>query len=214
MENFVSKSEELNAKRANLYEALAKAQAEMPNAKFNKKNPHFGNRYADLASIREACRLPLSKNGLSVLQIIEVDEKDRMVLKTRLAHISGAFIESEFLLRSEKNTIQGFGSALTYAKRYSLASLLGIVADEDDDGEIAVKEEAVLKNYPKKENSVISKEQVKELQKLLTKLTVDERMNFFKWLQIEDLTHLPQSKFEGATKSLKAKLRNKDEGEN
>lgn len=211
MENFVSKSEELNAKRANLYEALAKAQAEMPNAKFNKKNPHFGNRYADLASIREACRLPLSKNGLSVLQIIEIDEKNGMVLKTRLAHISGAFIESEFLLKSEKNTIQGFGSALTYAKRYSLASLLGIVADEDDDGEMAVEGEKVLKNYPKKENSFITKEQMKDIQKLLIKLTFDEKMNFFKWLQIDDLSDLPQVKFESAIKNLNAKLKSKDE---
>lgn len=210
MENFVSKSEELNAKRANLYEALAKAQAEMPNAKFNKKNPHFGNRYADLASIREACRLPLSKNGLSILQIIEVDEKNGMVLKTRLAHVSGSFIESEFLLKSEKNTIQGFGSALTYAKRYSLASLLGIVADEDDDGEIAVKEEKVLKNYPKKD-SLITKEQIKDIQKLLIKLTIEEKMGFFKWLQIEDLSHLPQSKFESATQNLNNKIRSKND---
>lgn len=180
-------TEETNSK---LYEALAKAQGAMGNAKFNKVNPHFRNKYADLSSIMDVCKKPLSENGLSILQIIKTDGEGKMYLVTRLAHTSGQFIESSFILRSEKNTIQGLGSALTYARRYSLSALLGIVADEDDDGEVASKEEAKF----------ITAEQVQELSKKLSSLNNGERANIIKAIGTGNLNDIKVDKYNSICK--------------
>jgi len=171
---------------AKLYSALAKAQGEMGSAKFNKVNPHFRNNYASLSSIMDTCKKPLSDNGLSILQIIKTDDKGQMFLITRLAHSSGQFIESSFGLKAEKNTIQGLGSALTYAKRYSLSSLLGIVADDDDDGNVAAKEES----------KYITSEQVQELSKKLTGLKNGDRASVIKAMGTGNLNEIKADKFE------------------
>lgn len=115
--------------------ALAKAQGEIENAKFNRVNPHFKNKYADLTAIFDAVRSPLSKNELAVTQTIEVRETG-MVLSTKLMHSSGEWLGSEYPLPVSARP-QEFGSALTYAKRYSLASIVGVSADEDDDANAA-----------------------------------------------------------------------------
>ena len=168
-----------------LYEALAKAQGEMGNAKFNKVNPHFRNKYADLSSIMDACKKPLNDNGLSILQIIQSDASGQMYLITRLAHVSGEFIEGSFFLRTEKNTIQGLGSALTYARRYCLSALLGIVADSDDDGEAASKEEV---NY-------ITSVQAKELSTKLSLLKNGDRASIIKAIGTGNLNEVKAAKY-------------------
>ena len=178
------------AENAKLYAALAKAQGEMGSAKFNKVNPHFRNKYADLSSIMDTCKKPLSDNGLSILQIIKTDDKGQMFLITRLAHSSGQYIESSFVLKTEKNTIQGLGSALTYAKRYSLSSLLGIVADADDDGEIAAKEE----------KSCITAEQVQELSKKLSELKNGDRVSVIKAIGTGNLNEIKADRYESVCK--------------
>lgn len=118
--------------------ALAAAQAEMSNAAYNKTNPGFKSRYADLASIREATLPSLNKNGLAIWQGTNVDERDRMVLVTRLFHKSGEWIESTYPIPlSDKPQVMG--SALTYARRYAWSAACGITADDDDDAETASK---------------------------------------------------------------------------
>jgi ERF superfamily protein len=115
--------------------ALSKAQGKMEPAKFNKTNPHYKNKYADFKSCMDACRIPLSENGLSVMQYCE-DIGGRLTLVTMLAHVSGQWIKSDFPLIPKNMDSQSIGSAMTYAKRYSLSCMLGIVSDdEDDDGE-------------------------------------------------------------------------------
>jgi hypothetical protein len=114
-------------------EALSLAQGEIGTVSFNKINPHFKSRYADLAGIREACKLPLSKHGLCILQSPGFAE-GRVNLLTRIAHKSGQWIESELTLRPKDDTPQSIGSCITYARRYAIISMLAIVADEDDDG--------------------------------------------------------------------------------
>lgn len=111
--------------------ALAKAQGLMSNATLNKVNPHFRSKYADLAAIRDAVTVPLASNGLAVVQIIGSDEHGAF-LTTRMVHASGQWIESIHPLPNSAKP-QEFGSALTYARRYSLAALCGISAEEDDD---------------------------------------------------------------------------------
>lgn len=128
-----------SAEIKDLIGALAKAQGELQPAVFNRVNPHFKTRYADFTSCMDACRGPLSSNGLAVIQTVQnVDGK--LVLVTMLAHTSGQWMTSEFPLVAQKMDAQGIGSAMTYAKRYSLCGIVGIVADEeeDDDGNAAI----------------------------------------------------------------------------
>jgi len=124
-----------------LAKSLAVAQGMMSNADKNAKG-NFG-KYATLASIWEAIRDPLSKNGLSVIQTFEYDDAVRVVmLRTTLMHESGESIDSIYPVFPVKNDPQGYGSAITYARRYTLAAMVGIAPDDDDDGaprEISVR---------------------------------------------------------------------------
>ena len=119
-----------------LLEALAKAQAIMQGAIEDSANPFFKSSYADLRSVWQACREPLTKNGLSVVQTLQHIE-GHAYLVSILGHSSGQWIKSTMAITPAKNDVQAFGSAVTYARRYSLASLVG-VCPADDDGESAM----------------------------------------------------------------------------
>ncbi len=155
-----------------LVTALAKAQGKMKPAVFNKVNPHFKNRYADFTAIMDACRLPLSDNGLSVMQYCET-LGEKLMLVTMLAHTSGQWIKSQFPLTTTQNTSQAIGSAMTYGKRYCLSSMLGIVSDEDDDGEAASNVEG----------KKLTAEQVSVLKKIEKGLPEFYREKLSEWLQ-------------------------------
>jgi ERF superfamily protein len=120
---------------AKLATALAKAQAEMEGATKDSVNPHFKSRYADLAAAWDACRKPLTKHGLAVLQLPRA-EGPQVTITTLLTHESGEYIGESLTLTAQQNTPQGIGSAITYGRRYGLMALVGI-APEDDDGEAA-----------------------------------------------------------------------------
>ena len=111
--------------------ALAKAQGEISHASKDAVNPHFGKSYADLASVWEAIRLPLSKNGLSVVQTFDESKAPAIVVETTLLHSSGQFITTGLQIMTDKNTAHGVGSAITYARRYSLQSVVGVAPDDD-----------------------------------------------------------------------------------
>ena len=116
--------------------ALSKAQAVMEAAAKNKRNPHFNSAYADLASIIESVRKPLTDNGLAFTQTIQTMQTG-LSLETTLLHTSGQWLRSEYPLI--QGTAQQTGSSLTYARRYSLSSIAGIAADEDDDANAATQ---------------------------------------------------------------------------
>lgn len=117
--------------------ALAKAQGQMQAAITDSSNPHFKSKYADLASVWDACRDPLSKHGLAITQTLDfIGEKQ--VLITTLGHTSGQWIKSTIALPIQKNGPHELGSCITYCRRYSLASIVGI-SPEDDDGNKAQK---------------------------------------------------------------------------
>jgi hypothetical protein len=139
-----------------LTEAMAKAQATMENATLNKVNPHFKSKYADLAAIFDAVRKPLAAQGLIVTQTTELREGG-FVLVTTLAHSSGQFIKSEYPLPVAGKP-QEVGSALTYARRYSLSAIAGIAADEDDDANAAQEGQRVdVRNIaPRREPAVVT----------------------------------------------------------
>lgn len=115
--------------------ALAKAQAAMPNVVKNAQvsTGAYKFRYATLDAILDAVREPLAANGLAVVHAIS-HANGNLVLTARLLHESGEWLGSSVPLAAEKGGIQGLGSAITYLRRYTLAALLGIAADDDDDG--------------------------------------------------------------------------------
>jgi len=118
-----------------IFAALAKAQAQMTGAKKDNVNPFFKSKYADLNSCIEALRYPLSSNGLSIIQLPNAGITT-VKLTTVLAHSSGQWISSVIELKPTKTDPQGHGSALSYARRYSIMSITGL-ASEDDDGNAA-----------------------------------------------------------------------------
>lgn len=117
--------------------ALAKAQGEIRAAVKDSTNPHFKSRYADLASVWEACRAPLSKHGIAVVQGPSNEDSGATSVTTLLLHSSGQWIEGKLSVAPLKNDAQGIGSVITYLRRYALAAMTG-VAPDDDDGEAAV----------------------------------------------------------------------------
>jgi hypothetical protein len=139
--------------------ALAIAQAEVKNAVRGETNPEFHSSYADLAAVWDACRQALSKNGLSVLQFTGISAEGAPVLFTTLLHRSGQAITGTtpiYLPPTERvnkegktiqtNMSQAFGSAITYARRYALAAMVG-VATEDDDANSANGDEQKAKTH-------------------------------------------------------------------
>ncbi len=117
--------------------ALAKTQGQLTSAKKGAVNPFFKSSYADLATIWDICRKPLSDNGLAVIQITN-ETGEKIILETILCHTSGEWIKGSLPLNPVKSDPQGIGSALTYARRYGLSAMIGITADEDDDAEGAM----------------------------------------------------------------------------
>lgn len=115
----------------NLATALAKAQAEIRPAIFDSTNPHFRSKYASLTAVMEACRDALSKNQIAVVQGASVVD-GAVVVNTLLLHASGEYISDELSMPFAQATPQQIGSSLSYCRRYSLASLVGITADDDD----------------------------------------------------------------------------------
>lgn len=119
--------------------ALAKAQGQMSGAKKDAANPFFKSKYADLASVWDACRTALSANGLAVIQSPSVarDENGAFVsVETVLTHSSGQFFRDTIIVAAKEDSPQAVGSAITYLRRYALQSFAGI-APEDDDAEAA-----------------------------------------------------------------------------
>ena len=116
--------------------AMAKAQAELKNPTKDSVNPHFKSRYADLATVRDVVVPVLVRNGLVVVQF-PCDCDDVPALTTLVVHTSGEWVETTMKTRPLKLDPQAVGSALTYARRYSLQSIAGVAADDDDDGNAA-----------------------------------------------------------------------------
>ena len=122
---------------AEISKALCAAQGIMKSAIKDSSNPFFKSHYSDLASVREASQEPMATNGLSIIQVAGVYGEDKFGLTTRLSHVSGEFFEGTIpidigLLRDAQKT----GSMITYLRRYSWQSILGMSSD-DDDGEAA-----------------------------------------------------------------------------
>ncbi len=139
---------------AELAKALATAQGKIVNAAKNQDNPHFKSKFADLAGVWDVIRLPLSENGLSVVQLPRA-QGNQVTITTILLHSSGQSVTNELTLSARDASIQSIGSAITYGRRYALQAVCGVAQeDEDDDGNaaqgVADKAAAAPKDYGKK----------------------------------------------------------------
>lgn len=118
---------------AKIAAALTKAQTEMGSVKKGAANPFFKSKYADLTSVIEAVKDVLNKNDITILQ-----PHDNSSVETILLHSSGEYIGSSTpIVCAKQNDPQALGSAISYARRYGLQSLVALPA-EDDDGEKAM----------------------------------------------------------------------------
>lgn len=190
-----------------LITALSKAQGELKPAIKDSKNPHFNSMYADLNSVWSACREPLSRNNLSVVQTVETIGEN-MSLVTMLAHASGQWIKSSLPIILPKsdteidrygkerkiNKLHVLGSALTYLRRYSLASIVGIATDEDDDGNSYAQ-----KGEPEKPKiKTADKSQWTELNRLIDQCDSDYQKNIWDYLESQNIgsfENMPESVF-------------------
>jgi len=129
--------------------ALAKAQGQIEDASKGSENPYFKSRYADLAAVHAVIREPLAVNDLAIIQAPRTVNGGAEV-ETMLVHKSGEFISETLFMPAGKADPHGYASAITYARRIGIMSLLAL-ASYDDDGNTAVdsvKEQAPQKSKP------------------------------------------------------------------
>ena len=122
----------VSASHTSIYAALAAAQAEMGPALKDSTNPAFRSKYADLANVCAAALPALNRHGIAVIQPPYDDENGNRFVKTVFFHASGETLECRVPLIVGKNDMQGYGSAVTYARRYGLMAMAGIAPDDDD----------------------------------------------------------------------------------
>lgn len=182
----VNKSDQINE----LATALSKAQSQMLGAVKDSQNPFFKSKYADLESIWEAIREPLTKNGLSVTQI-SVIEDGKPCLVTMLLHSSGQWLSGIFPLKPVKDDPQGMGSCISYIRRYTLASMTGVV-QVDDDAEAAQGRSKVTAPPPQKSQPTTP---VQKLNKMVKEGVVKETpFGYSDPLENEDIPDKPAPK--------------------
>jgi len=215
----MSQSEVINELAA----ALSKAQGEMQAAIKDKINPFFKSSYADLGSVWDAARPVLSKYGLCVIQTTEIiADGSKIILVTTLAHTSGQWVKSYLPLNPSKNDSQGIGAAITYLRRYSLSAIVGVVCDEDDDGETVVGRGKQNAQPQKQDNQppVQQKQQAPErlgkpeivaLTTLINNLDEESNRSFRDWIKktfsAESIQDIPKAGFEKCMVSLNAKIK-------
>lgn len=181
--------------------ALAAAQAEMSNPAFDSQNPHFRNRFASLAAVRNAVIPVLAKHGVSCHQ--DLTNIEGAVCSTALlTHKSGQWIEfGPLSMPLSKPDAQGVGSSATYCRRYQLMSVCGVVGDDDDDAEAAVGRNKAVNGHDH-----LSEKQVADLQALVTEVGAD-REKFLAYLKVARLEDVPPSSLPTAIRMLEAKRR-------
>lgn len=193
-----------------LFTALAKAQATMKEASKDGVNPFHKSKYATLDSIWDACRDSLTNNGLSVIQTVDTVET-KMVLCTILGHVSGQWIKGNMPIIIDKPTPQSLGSALTYAKRYSLAALVGISSNEDDDAESVQQQYREPKkntnqNHLRDSEAIIDENQLSQINRACQDLPKERLENMNKYISktfgVDDYKSMKKKDFEIIMRSI------------
>lgn len=178
-----------------LIEALALALPELGGAKKNAANPHFKSKYADLGAVIEAIR-PVAEHGVWFIQETHENAHGAEVETFYIGH-GEKLSAGRLFVPADKNNAHGFGSALTYARRYSLQCAFGLPS-EDDDGNAAA-------STPPKKSALVDDAQWSELTQLIAATQTDAE-KFCTAYKIESVKELPAADFERARKQLNAKL--------
>jgi hypothetical protein len=190
----------LNLERAapaNLATAFANAQKEIANPKFDSTNPHFKSKFASLAAVRNAIIPVFAKHGLSVIQDLQTTERGISCL-TILLHSSGERLDvGPLVMPAMKPDAMSYGSAATYARRYSLLALAG-VAGEDPESE----DDGVIASAPQ---DALSAEQISRITELLAETKADKG-KFLKWLQASSIASIRARDYDEAVKALEKKI--------
>lgn len=168
----IRRSEQINE----IAKALAVAQSVIRAAAKDSVNPHFKNRYADLAAVVEAYRDPFAINGLALTQHPSADGA-KVTVTSCLLHTSGQWMESDLTLTAQQNSPQSVGSAITYARRYAAMGIAGIAPDDDDGNEATrPRQTAALHPVGKPLDLYVAKpDQKKELTRLAKNRGVEAR---------------------------------------
>jgi hypothetical protein len=168
--------------------ALCLAQAEMGGAIKDSNNPFFKSSYADLTSVIKVIKEPFARHGLSFVQLPVTSAGGNGIgVTTMLMHSSGQWIQSEYLLPMDKVTPQGAGSAITYARRYALQSLVGIPSVDDD------SEMAMYRNEPAPVSAPPAKRVSKALMQSLMTLVIEAEATGEHTLMNEALAELDEN---------------------
>ena len=168
--------------------ALCLAQAEMGGAVKDSNNPFFKSSYADLTSVIKVIKEPFARHGLSFVQLPVTSAGGNGIgVTTMLMHSSGQWIQSEYLLPMDKVTPQGAGSAITYARRYALQSLVGIPSVDDD------SEMAMYRNEPAPVQAPPAKRVSKALMQSLMTLVIEAEATGEHTLMNEALAELDEN---------------------
>jgi hypothetical protein len=171
-----------------LIHALLLAQKNITFAIKESNNPFFKSKYADLPTVIDAVKPALNENGIVFVQTASPSESGTVSLTTRLIHTSGEWIEDTATAALVKNDPQGYGSAITYLRRYSLAAITGLYQD-DDDGNAA--------SHPQKKQPVfLSMEQAATIGQLASDkgITVKDICTIAK---VENLADIEESRYDG-----------------
>ena len=182
-----------------LFAALAKAQNAVENATKGSVNPHFKNRYADLAEVLNTVRPVFSGFGLSIIQNPSFDGT-LVSVTTALCHEGGGYITGIASCVPAKADAPGIGSSSTYLRRYSLSAVAGI-AQEDDDGQSATIN-VVAPLTP----VLASAKEVGVLTERMASLNIEEPA-FAKYLGLKKISDIPKNKLASANAALDAKQR-------
>lgn len=185
-----------------LFAAMAAAFPDIEGATKDSNNPHFKSKYADLSSVTEAIKPALAKHKLFYFQMTH-EQAGGVCVETIVGHESGDQLSfGKLFVPASKNDAQGYGSALTYARRYSLMTAFG-VCPEDDDGNAAAKT-APNRSGQQDTGEVITKEQLSQLQAEVDRTGADLRV-FCGYYKIDSLPDLPAHRFDHAFRNLSSK---------
>lgn len=172
----------------NLTKAMAEFQKAVKQPVKNADNPYFGSKYVPLESLVKAVMETGSPLGISFMQYTQVNENGDLGLCTVVMHSSGEYMEFPPLpIRPENNRPQATGSAITYARRYSLSSIFGIASEEDDDGNEASGLTRQVEQQAKQPTKQQQKQQPKAQQKQQIKLNDATKLIEEYWVKFEKI---------------------------
>jgi len=188
-----------------LIESLVKAQSEMTHAAFDQTNPHFKSKFASLKSVIDAIKPALNSNGIFFMQVSHPLDHG-VGIETIFCKADEKLSTGVVMVPVDKANAQGLGSALTYAKRYSLAMACGIAADVDDDGNGAaanppqrkgqsvvrtvIEQEGIVVDETKRDAYVtqllskVTDDDAAGVQELVDELTKDSEMKIAVWAEL------------------------------